>query len=178
MTTTSATTTEATAEFQRFVEGFRAEHRGAAQAFLGIAEAFRNRDAGRIGELMGQANAGIGPHMRYEEETMYPLLVQFFGPAYVERMLSDHDSAFGVAGRLMELAAHQPITDQDVAEADSLVKGLIPHVSDCDGLVVFLEMLPADQQQALCRSRDHALQDGLSMMEWGERRERPMAPPR
>jgi hemerythrin HHE cation binding domain-containing protein len=172
------TTTARETGLDRFVEGFRQEHREALHAFLGIAEAFRQRDGARIGELMGQANAGIGPHMQYEEETMYPSLVQFFGPAYVEKMLSDHDRAFGVAGRLMELAAHEPITEEDVAEADDLVKGLIPHVSDCDGLVVFLELLPPEQQRALCESRDRAVNEALTMMEWGERRGRAPAAPR
>lgn len=172
------TTTASKTDFERFVDGFRTEHREALQAFLGIAEAFRQRDGARIGELMGMANAGIGPHMQYEEETMYPSLVQFLGADYVAKMLSDHDRAFGVAGRLMELAGHQPITDDDIAEADSLVKGLIPHVSDCDGLVVFLELLPEREQRALCASRDRAVKEGLSMMEWGERRGRAAAAPR
>jgi len=36
---------------------------------------------------------------------MYPALVALYGPDYVERLLEDHDRAFGVAGRLMELAS-------------------------------------------------------------------------
>jgi hypothetical protein len=166
------TTTTIDADFQRFVAGFREEHRQALQAFLGINEAFRRRDAARIGELMGLANAGIGPHMKYEEQTMYPALVTFFGSAYVEKMISDHDRAFQVAGRLMELAGHSPITDADIAEADGLVKSLIPHVSDCDGLVIFLELLSPTEKHALCDSRDRALSEGITMMQWGELRGR------
>jgi hypothetical protein len=171
-------TTTTRTDLDRFVEGFRTEHREALHALLGISEAFRQRDAARIGELMAKVNAGVGPHMQYEEETMYPQLVQFLGPEYVEKMVSDHDRGFGMAGRLMELAAHDPITDADIAEADRLVKGQIPHVSDCDGLVVFIELLPPAQQQALFDSRDRALREGLTMMEWGERRGRAPAPPR
>ncbi|HEY3210739.1 MAG TPA: hemerythrin domain-containing protein [Actinomycetota bacterium] len=163
-------------ELERFVEGFRNEHRAARDIFLGIGQALRERDGARIGELMTQANAGVGPHMRYEEEQMYPALVDLYGADYVERMLEDHDRAFGVAARLMELASHEPITDQDVEEGNRIIQGLLPHVTDCDGLVLAIEVLPQDKQRVIFTARDRALAEGLSMMEWGERRGRQPIP--
>ena len=165
-------------ELQRFVEGFREEHRAALHAFLGMAEAFRRRDAAQIRELMSKANVGIGPHMRYEEEIMYPELARFFAPGYIEKMLQDHDRAFGVAGRLMELAAHDPITDGDIEEADRLIRGQVPHASECDGLALFIELLPAESQKAIIESRDRAVSEGLTMMDWAQRRRRSPIPPR
>jgi hypothetical protein len=169
--------TQLTTDLERFVEGFRNEHRAARDAFLGIAQALRDRDAARIGPLMQTANTVIGPHMRYEEEQMYPALATLYGDDYVERMLADHDRAFGVAGRLMELAGHDPITDGDVEEGEDLIRGMLPHVTDCDGLVLAIEVLPADQQQAIFDARDRALAQPVSMMEWGEIRGRPPASP-
>jgi hypothetical protein len=164
-------------ELDRFTEGFRNEHRAARDAFLGIAEALRGREPSRIGPLMDLANKGIGPHMRYEEEEMYPALAGLYGDEYVDRMLEDHDRAFGVAGRLMELASHDPITDDDVAEGERLIQGMLPHVTDCDGLVLAIEVLPEDRQRAIFRARDRALAEGTTMMEWGERRGRkPLTP--
>ena len=165
-------------ELERFVEGFRNEHRAARDIFLGIGQALRERDGARIGELASQANAGIGPHMRYEEEEMYPALTDLFGSEYIERMLEDHDRAFGVAARLMELALHQPITDQDVEEGNRIIQGLLPHVTDCDGLVLAIEVLPEEKQRAIFAARDRALTEELSMMEWGERRGRQPIPVR
>lgn len=163
-------------ELERFTQGFRDEHRAARDIFLGIGQALRDRDAGRIGELMGQANTGIGPHMRYEEEQMYPALAALYGDDYVERMLEDHDRAFGVAARLMDIASHDPITDADVEEGDRLIQGMLPHVTDCDGLVLAIEVLPEERQRAIFESRDRALAEGLTMMEWGERRGRQPIP--
>ena len=164
-------------ELERFTEGFRNEHRAARDIFLGIGEALRDRDAARIGELMGQADAGIGPHMRYEEEEMYPALASLYGDDYVERMVGDHDRAFGVAGRLMELASHQPITDEDIEEGNQLIQHMLPHVTDCDGLVLAIEVLPGERQRTIFAARDRALAEGLTMMQWGERRGRmPSAP--
>ena len=163
-------------ELERFVEGFRNEHRAARDIFLGIAKALGERDGARIGELMNQANAGIGPHIRYEEEEMYPALAGLFGAEYIERMLEDHDRAFGVAARLMELASHQPITDQDVEEGNRIIQGLLPHVTDCDGLVLAIEVLAPENQRAIFAARDRALAEEVSMMEWGERRGRQPIP--
>lgn len=165
-------------ELDRFVEGFRNEHRAARDIFLGIAQALQDRDAARIGELMGQADAGIGPHMQYEELEMYPALVDLFGEEYIEEMVRDHDRAFGVAGRLMELSQHDPITDEDIAEGKRLIQRLLPHVTDCDGLVLAIETLPEAKQRAIFEARDKALAEGITMMGWGERRGRTPLPPK
>lgn len=167
---------EVRTELERFVEGFRNEHRAARDIFLGIGQALGDRDGARIADLMNQANAGIGPHMRYEEEQMYPALATLYGADYVERMLEDHDRAFGVAARLMDLASHEPITDQDVEEGHRIIQGLLPHVTDCDGLVLAIEVLAEDKQRAIFEARDRSLAEGLSMMEWGERRGRQPIP--
>lgn len=45
---------------------------------LSMIGEFHNGDGARIGELMGQLDAGVGPHMQYEEEEMYPALVGGF----------------------------------------------------------------------------------------------------
>jgi hypothetical protein len=163
-------------DLARFTEGFRNEHREARDIFLGIGEALGRRDQATIAELMGKADAGIGPHMRYEEEVMYPALAPLYGDEYVEKMLADHDRAFGVAGRLMELASHDPITDEDVEEGNRIIRGLLPHVTDCDGLVLAIEVLPEERQRELFAARDRALADGLTMMQWGERRGRSASP--
>jgi len=163
-------------ELERFVEGFRNEHRAARDVLLAMMQAFRDRDAARIGELMARLDAGVGPHMRYEEEVMYPALTAVFGADYVERMLEDHDRGFGMAGRLMELASGNPISDQDVLEANRLIQRQLPHITDCDGLVLAIEVLPDERQRVLFEARDRAISEGLSMTQWGERRGRQPIP--
>ncbi len=162
---------------QRFVEGFRDEHREARDILLGMIQAFRDRDGARFGELMNKMNADLGAHMRYEEETMYPALTSFFGPEYIEKMVEDHDRMLGAAGRLMELASHDPITEADGDEAERLLRGRLPHVTDCDGLAIIIETLPEESQRAIVESRDRCVAEGLTAMEWAERRGRaPISP--
>ena len=164
-------------DIQNFIEGFRAEHRGARDILLGMIEAFHAKDGARFGELMKQMDEGVGPHMQYEEQTMYAALAQFLGDDYVARMLEDHDRMLGVAGRLGELAGHDTITDEDAAEAERLIRMQLPHVSDCDGLAIFIEALPEKDQRTLIEDRDRCLKDPLTVMQWAERRGRaPIAP--
>jgi hypothetical protein len=168
----TALTTTTQSELQEFTDGFRAEHRAGRDAFLGIGEALRARDSARIGELIGRANTVIGPHMQYEEEVMYPELAVLFGDEYVERMLADHDRAFVVASTLMEIASKPEITDADVEAGNTAIQHLLPHVTDCDGLVLAIEVLPADAQRRIFAARHRAFEEGTTMMEWGARRGR------
>jgi hypothetical protein len=161
----------------RFIEDFRNEHREARDILFGMQQAFRDRDPARFAELMNAMNADLGMHMRYEEEAMYPALEDLFGPRYVEDMLQDHDRMLGVAGRLGELAGHDPITDEDVEEAVRLLQGQLPHVTDCDGLAIVIETLPEDKQRAILEARDRAAADRLTVMGWAERRGRAPIPP-
>lgn len=165
-------TTTTQFDLQEFTDGFRNEHRGGRDTFLAIGQALRARDTARIGELMGQANTLIGPHMQYEEEVMYPELAVLFGDEYVERMLADHDRAFTVAATLMEIASKPEITDGDIEAGNTAIQHLLPHVTDCDGLVLAVEVLPADAQQRIFAARHRAFEEGTTMMEWGARRGR------
>jgi hypothetical protein len=166
-----ATTTTPT-DLTEFTEGFRDEHRAGRDTFLEIGRALRERDTARIAELMGVANTIIGPHMQYEEQVMYPELAVLFGDQYVERMLSDHDRAFAVAATLMEIAAKPEITDGDIEAGAEAIQHLLPHVTDCDGLVLAIEVLPRDAQQRIFDARHRSFDQGVTMMEWGTKRGR------
>jgi hypothetical protein len=159
-------------DLAEFTEGFRSEHRAGRDIFLAIGQALGNRDRVRIGELMDQANTLIGPHMQYEEQVMYPELAALFGDDYVERMLADHDRAFAVSGTLMEIASKSEITDADVAAGNEAIQHLLPHVTDCDGCVLAIEVLPADAQQRIFDARHRSLAEGVTMMDWGSQRGR------
>jgi len=57
-------------------------------------------------------------------------------------VLRDHDRAIGSAIRLVELAGKETFDDGDVARVARLIRGVLPHVSDCDGLSIMVEKFP------------------------------------
>ena len=165
-------TTTTQSDLQEFTDGFRNEHRAGRDTFLAIGQALRVRDTARIGELMGQANTLIGPHMQYEEEVMYPELAVLFGDEYVTRMLADHDEAFSLAGTLMEIASKPEISDADATAGNEAIWHLMHHATDCDGLVLAIEILPEDAQRRIFDARHRSMAEGITMMEWGNQRGR------
>lgn len=157
-----------------FSKMFRDEHRQVRDGLLDLQDAFAARDNERAGALLGQIATLTGPHFRYEEETMYPSLVQIFGADYIDSLIDDHDGAIASARRLVELAGGD-LSDDGVAEAHELIRGILPHVSDCDGLSLMVERLDQDEVDAIFANRDASMTEGLDLLTWDDTvRKRPV----
>lgn len=153
---------------------FRDEHRGILKTLLDLMRTFEARDLPRIRSLLHQAAVYTGPHFRYEEESLYPSLVPLFGEKYIEFLLSAHDGAIGTARRLVELAQQETLSDEDVRHAKELIQGVLPHVSDCDGLSIMVEQLPKEEVQAILDTRERSNGENVDLLSWAEKiRKRP-----
>lgn len=162
----------------QFTEIFRDEHRAVRDTLLDLIRAFQDRDKGRIGALLNQTATLTGPHFRYEEEALYPALVEIFGEEYIEKLLSDHDRAIGTAKVLIDLAGKERFTDGDIAKAVRLVRSVLPHVSDCDGLSIMVERLPASTVDSVLEARARSGRAGLDLLQWASQvRTRPIVTP-
>lgn len=150
---------------QKFTETFRAEHRLVRDALLDLQDAFSNRDTHAAQTLLGRIAELTGPHFRYEEETLYPLLVQIFGASYIDSLIDDHDVAISGARRLVELVGGD-YSDDEIAEAHQVIRSILPHVSDCDGLSIMVERLNDAEVEAIFTKRDETLAAGLDLLTW------------
>ena len=150
----------------RFTQTFRTEHREIRDTLLDLVDAFLTGDQARARGLVAQTARLAGPHFRYEEESLYPLLVAIFGEEYIEKLLRDHDGAIDAARRLATLGAQGQLNDVETREAVQLVRGILPHVSDCDGLSIMVERLPDDQIESIFATRERALAAGLDLLRW------------
>jgi len=149
-----------------FTAYFGKEHRGARDLLLALVRAFEDRDQARARELLGTLARLAGPHFRYEEEALYPELVPLFGPEYVDKLLVDHDVAIDSARKLVVLADQAALTDDEIAEARSLVRKILPHVTDCDGLSIMVELLPESTVETLLETRKAAIAENLDLFAW------------
>jgi hypothetical protein len=160
----------------QFTQIFREEHRAVRDGLLDLILAFQERDRNRIQSLLGQVAALTGPHFRYEEEALYPGLVEIFGEEYVEKLLGDHDQAIGRAKALVELAGKEQLSNDDVTKATRIIRTILPHVSDCDGLSIMVERLPESKVRSVLEARDRSHQAGLDLLRWASQvRTRPVA---
>jgi hemerythrin len=158
---------------EQFSQIFREEHRVVRDSLFDLIQAFRDRDAARAQSLLGSISSYAGKHFRYEEESLYPALVDVFGPEYIEKLFSDHDRVIKTAEDLVSLSQDQ-ITDDKAEEAVGLVRSILPHVSDCDGLSIMVERLPVGKVQNILDRRQRSLEENLDLFAWARQvRSRP-----
>ena len=151
-----------------FSEVFRCEHRLVRDLLLDLVDAFTSRDGARARALLEETTAATGPHFRYEEEALYPLLTPVFGEPYIEHLHEEHDGAIARVRALVQLAERDSPTDRDATEAVQLVREVLPHVSDCEGLSVMVEVLPEEEVQDVFTARARSQEAGLGLFEWAD----------
>ena len=160
---------------ERFASVFRQEHRDIRDTLFELMEGFDCQSLPKIRHCLRRALDIIGPHFRYEEESIFPALVPLFGPGYVDRLLAEHDSAIGIAIRLDNIAAQTEVSADDGSRMTALIRSrLLPHVSDCDGLSIMVERLPDETVRQILRAREQSLREGLDLFRWATQiRKRP-----
>lgn len=161
-------TTSAPGPIDRFAAVFRQEHREIRDVILALIEASREGDRVGARRLVARFSALAGPHFRYEEERMYPALVEFFGLEYVESLCTEHDGAIAAVRELSQLAEAEVATEPDRETMEALARGLLPHVSDCEGLSIMVECLPEPAVARILDARRRARDENLELLRWAE----------
>lgn len=146
---------------------FREDHRKVRDTLFALKAAFEARDPARAREALERLNQLAGPHFRYEEESLYPALKPILG-RYVDRMIEDHDGAIALAKRLVEIVAKDSFTDEDVRTGVEAVQTILPHVSDCDGLLIFVETFDRPTIDRINGNIDESRAAGVPLLEWAE----------
>lgn len=75
---------------------FREDHRKVRDSLLELASAAEAGDLAKASEILGLIDTMVGPHFRYEEESLYPAMKEFLGD-YVEQLIREHDGAIETA---------------------------------------------------------------------------------
>ncbi len=152
---------------ERFSTIFREEHRAVRDGLLDLVEAFPAKDRERIQTRLADVARLTGPHFRYEEESLYPALVEIFGREYIDKLLVDHDGAIAGAKALVELAGG-PLSAADTQRAVRLLRAILPHVSDCDGLSIMVERFPEAQVREIFEARERSNREGVDLITWAD----------
>lgn len=152
----------------RVIETFQTEHREVRDTLLGLSDAIEKEDLDRARELVEEANRHAGPHFQYEEDALYPALIQFFGEAKVKELIEEHDEAIEAARTLAELTQQDTLSEADKQEALRQLPTMLVHVSDCDGLTVYLEKVDDEVFEDIERSIEAAHDQELTLTEYAE----------
>lgn len=150
----------------QFAQAFRNEHREIRDALFALSGAFEKKSRGEIAVALARVAQLTGPHFRYEEDALYPSLTRVFGRGHIGKLVADHDLAIGAVRRLAALGGQIPLTDKVVLEALKLIRGILPHISDCEGLSIMTETLSSSKILAILESRRSAQRRGLDLLSW------------
>lgn len=154
--------------YDQFREFFLNEHRVTRDALLELGSAFTERNRATVAKLLEAIVKGTGPHFRFEEESLYPMLVPFFGKPYVRELLRAHDGAIQTARDLAKISSKEQWSDDDVARGVSGAQSILPHVSDCDGLSIMVEKMPESQIEKIISTHERAYQANLDLLAWAD----------
>lgn len=154
---------------ERFHEMFRGEHRQLQDALLALVQAFQTRDKLRIQALLDKLIFCAGPHFRYEEEALYPVLFEFSREECVRKLFAAHDDVIAVVRELVTIAEKELTTAAGVLWAIHGIGSILSRIGDCDGLSMMLEYLPENRIQTILESRDKSRRAGLDLLTWARK---------
>jgi len=153
---------------ENFFKEFRQEHREIRDILFDMITSFAEEDFEKSGSLLKRLDTLTGPHFRYEEEALYPALIQVYGEAYINKLFTDHDLAIARAKKLSSKIRLANIDKDNITECINTVRSILPHVSDCEGLSIMVERLDEGIINTICESMEDARKENLSLIEWSE----------
>ena len=147
---------------------FREDHREVRDGLLELADALESKNLKKAEEILKRLDNLLGPHFRFEEETLYPALRGFLGE-YIDTLLKEHDGAITAAKELVGLIKKGQISDEDAKKAASKTRALLVHVSNCDGLAILAERLNEEEIRELNERFRKVKEEGIPLLDWAER---------
>ena len=151
---------------ERFRDLAHAEHRELRDILLALYDAFDKHDVKRAAKLHGELCGHTGPHFRYEEETLHLLLEPVLGKVQVEHLNREHDRAIVDAIYIGRLTAESSLDENTARQGKRLVRRILPHVADCDGLSVIVETIPEAEVETILAARETALAENIPLLDW------------
>ena len=144
---------------------FRDDHRTIRDTLFALKRAFEARDAPAARDTLTKLDALTGPHFRFEEESLYPALRPLLAD-YVDKMLQDHDGAIRTAARLAEIVQQDALSGEDERNGVLGVLSMLPHVSDCEGLSIFMETFDDVTRDAIADSLNDCRAGDVPLITW------------
>ena len=153
------------------ISQFHSDHQQVVDALFQLSQAITARDIQRVQNILAGAEGLVGPHFKFEELYLYPALEPFFGEAYGKQLLNEHDGVFRSIRKIAELAQKTEWNDADHASALANLELIYEHPISCDGLSLWIERLPAEDQEDLFQKMLAVRKQGTKLSEYCRERQ-------
>jgi len=147
----------------------REDHKKVRDILLNLIDAIRGLDATKAFEYLIILDKLGGPHFRFEEETMYPVMKRFYGEEYYTRLLEEHDRVIRAATQIAETLGKGTIKAEDAQKLVKTIQNeIMPHPITCSGLEIFMERLSPEELDEIAESIVPARDAGVPLLEWAD----------
>ncbi len=154
---------------------FREDHRKVRDSLLDLASAAEAGELAKSREILGQIDVMVGPHFRYEEESLYPSMKEFLGE-YVDSLIEEHDGAIKTARVAAKILSQSSVSTEEGKMAAGAARALLVHVSNCDGLNILAEKFSQVKLDQLADDFQKARDQNIPLLKWADTvRERKVA---
>lgn len=147
-----------------FIPGFEADHRAVLDGLLAIQAAVLKGDLPAARKVLGELNEMVGPHFKFEDEYLYPVLRRFLGNR-VDQLYQEHDAAVEGAQALATLFEKDVLTPEERERAVGTLPTFFGHVANCDGLRLLAERLDPEEQDQLADKFEATKKERLLLTE-------------
>jgi hemerythrin-like domain-containing protein len=151
---------------EQIIDLYRTEHRTVRDILLDLIDAFTARDKRKIKTLLKAFDEEVGPHMRCEEEAIYPALKKYYMDNQIEHLLTEHDLMIATLRKLYQLIERGPVTKEDARIAELHIRMILIHVIDCDGTMLLVELISDKKAKSILTARRRAEREGLSLLNY------------
>lgn len=145
------------------------EHIQVRDALLDLVSAVKGRNAVGALEILFRLDRLTGPHFRFEEESFYPAIAQFFGEEYKEHLLQAHDRVIRTAKELAGVLGNGELSQEEGDRLAALIRTqVLPHPVECEGLGLFAERLSAEELDKIADNLEDARKADIPLLEWAQ----------
>lgn len=149
------------------ITAFRGDHRRICQMLIELMSSLKSKNVMDSKKTLEKINNICGPHLRFEEEHLYPELKRFMGD-YVDRLYMENDMLIHTVRSFFALLDKGSLTDQEVFQAIDAVKMLLVHICNSEGILLLSENLGEKELVRLTQENVTCKKDGVPMLKWAD----------
>jgi polyhydroxyalkanoate synthesis regulator phasin len=152
------------------ISKFKDDHRKVRDMLFELIDAISRRDSQKALKILSDLDRFVGPHFRWEEESLYLMFEKFFGREYLEYLLGVHDRIVKRAKELVEILSKGEITDEQAKKLVDVVRfEILSHPIECDGITLFADKLTQEELKKLVEDLERVERENIPLLEWAER---------
>lgn len=146
-----------------------ADHKQVRDTLLDLISAVERRDAVKSLEILIRLDKLTGPHFRFEEESFYPAVTQFFGDDYHQYLLGVHDRIIRTAKELAGVFGKGEITEEEAARLPGVIRTqVLTHPVECEGLALFAERLSKKELDRIADNLEASQKADVPLLTWAD----------